>query len=101
MRTETIPFDAAQHLTDKAAQRQLLSEAMASGDASVIAATLGLIARAQGMTRVAKVAGITREALYRSLSSGGDPRLSTLVGVTKALGLRLTTEEVAPVDARV
>ena len=48
------------------------------------------------MTRVAKEAGVTREALYKALSDKGDPKLSTLIGVAKALGLRLTM--VAPND---
>jgi probable addiction module antidote protein len=51
---------------------------------------LGNIARAKGMTQVARDAGITREALYKSLSKKGDPKLSTLLGVMKALGLKFT-----------
>jgi probable addiction module antidote protein len=56
----------------------------------VIAATVGAIARARGMTAVAKGAGITRDALYKSLVADGDPRLSTVLGVMKALGVKLT-----------
>ena len=97
MTLETIPFDGAVYLAeDKADQAALLTEAVASGDAQIIAAALGLVARASGMTRVAKEAGVTREALYKSLSATGDPRLSTLLGVTKALGLRLSLERVLP-----
>ena len=54
-----------------------------------ITLALNDIARAIGMTDVAKAAGITREGLYKALSDKGDPRLSTLLGVTKALGIRL------------
>jgi probable addiction module antidote protein len=50
------------------------------------------LAQAQGIAKVAKVAGIERESLYRALSMRGNPRLSTLVAVTKAIGLRLTVE---------
>ena len=50
------------------------------------------LAQAQGIAKVAKAAGIERESLYRALSSHGNPRLSTLVAVTKAIGLRLTVE---------
>lgn len=50
------------------------------------------LAQAQGIAKVAKAAGIERESLYRALSLRGNPRLSTLVAVTKAIGLRLTVE---------
>ena len=59
-----------------------------------IAAALGVIARAKGMTKVAKDAGVTREALYKALSADGDPKLSTLLGVVKALGVNLTVTAV-------
>ena len=60
------------------------------GDPKLIAAALGDIARARGMTEVARKAGVTREALYKALSENGDPKLATLIGVFKALGLRLS-----------
>jgi len=50
------------------------------------------LVRAHGMARVAKAAGVERESLYRALSARGNPRLSTLVAVTRAIGLRLTVE---------
>lgn len=50
------------------------------------------LAQAQGIAKVAKAAGVERESLYRALSVRGNPRLSTLVAVTKAIGLRLTVE---------
>ena len=53
---------------------------------------LRYFAQAQGIAKVAKAAGIERESLYRALSVHGNPRLSTLVAVTKAMGLRLTVE---------
>ena len=89
---KTEPFAAAQHLTSPEAQTDLLNDAMASGDASFVAHSLGVIARARFMSDGAREAGITREALYRSLSQDGDPRLTTLLGVTRALGVRLTAE---------
>src|SRR6266851_796254 len=49
-------------------------------------------ARARGIAKVAKAAGVERESLYRALSARGNPRLSTLVAVTKAVGLKLTVE---------
>ncbi|HTO33840.1 MAG TPA: addiction module antidote protein [Pararhizobium sp.] len=90
MAIETLPFDAAEYIDTPEAQAELLSDAFESGDAGYIAAALGVVARAKGMTQVAKDAGVTREALYKALSTGGDPKLSTLLGVIKALGVNLT-----------
>ena len=58
----------------------------------VLLIALRQLARARGIAKVAKAAGIERESLYRALSDRGNPRLSTLVAVTKAIGLRLTVE---------
>lgn len=90
MTLKTNPFDAAKFLGSRKAQAELLADAIGSGDAGYIATALGVIARAQGMAGVASEAGVTREALYKSLSANGDPRLTTLLGVTKALGIELT-----------
>ena len=60
--------------------------------AQVLLIALRQLAQAQGIAKVAKVAGIERESLYRALSARGNPRLSTLFAVTKAIGLRLTVE---------
>ena len=89
---KTVPFDPARYLGSRKAQTELLSDAIESGDAGYIATALGVIARARGMAEVASKAGITREALYKSLSASGDPRLTTLLGVTKALGIRLSMD---------
>ena len=58
----------------------------------VLLIALRHLAQAQGIAKVAKAAGIERESLYRALSANGNPRLSTLVAVTKAIGLRLTVK---------
>lgn len=92
MTLETTLFDPAEHLRTPEAQAELLADAFDSGEASYIANALGIVARAKGMTSVAKEAGVTREALYKALSESGDPKLSTLLGVTKALGFKLVTE---------
>jgi probable addiction module antidote protein len=89
MAIKTKPFDAAEYLDDAESQAELLSDAFDSGDAGYIRHALGVVARARGMTTVAREAGVTREALYKALSEDGDPKLSTLLGVTKALGVRL------------
>jgi probable addiction module antidote protein len=88
--TKTKPFDAARYMTLPDAQQELLNDAFASGNAAYIADALGVIVRARGMTDVAREAGVTREALYKSLSEDGDPRLTTLLGVARALGVTLT-----------
>jgi|SRR5882757_4447329 probable addiction module antidote protein len=85
----TVPFDPAEYLGSPESQAELVADAFASGDQTYIANALGIVARARGMSAVAKEAGVTREALYKALSPAGDPRLSTLLGVTKALGIAL------------
>lgn len=98
MTVETLPFDASEFLESPEAQAELIADAFESGDAAYIAHALGIVAKARGMTSIAKDAGVTREALYKALSETGDPKLSTLLGVVKALGLRLsaTPETHAP-----
>jgi probable addiction module antidote protein len=91
-KVKVIPFDAAQYLDTPEAQAEFLAAVLATGDAAYIARSLGVLARAKGMTQIARESGLTREALYKSLSGQGDPRLSTLLGVTKALGLDLTAK---------
>ena len=63
-----------------------------SDEPRVLLMALRHLAQAQGIAKVAKAAGVERESLYRALSHVGNPRLSTLVAVTKAIGLRLTVE---------
>lgn len=95
MAIETFPFDAAEYFDTPEAQAELLADAFESGEAAYVANALGIIARARGMTAVANGAGVTREGLYKALSAEGDPRLSTLLGVIKALGLQLTAKPAA------
>ncbi|HTW70501.1 MAG TPA: addiction module antidote protein [Acetobacteraceae bacterium] len=87
---KTEAFDAARYLTSPEAQAELLNDALASGTAAYVARALGVIARARGMTEVAREAGVTREALYKALSEEGDPRLTTVLGVARALGVTLS-----------
>jgi probable addiction module antidote protein len=90
MKLKTTPVDPADFLDTKESQIELLADAIETGDSRYIANALGTIARARGMARVAQEAGITRQALYRSLSEKGDPLLTTLLGVAKSLGLKLS-----------
>ena len=89
MATKTIPFDPAEHLGDPEAQAELLNDAFESGNTGYIANALGTIARANGMSSVARGAGVTREALYKALSPTGDPKLTTLMKVLRTLGIDL------------
>jgi len=89
MPLETTPWDPTERLTSPEAIAAYLEAVLEDGDASLIAAALGDIARSQGMTEIARKAGVTRDALYKSLTKDGDPRLSTVLGVAKALGLKL------------
>ncbi len=98
MALETLPFDAAEYLGDEQSQAEFLAEAFETGDASFIANALGVVARARGMSSIARDAGVTREALYRALSDKGDPKLSTLLGVMKGLGVRLSATPIAPAE---
>lgn len=95
MAIETTLFDAAELLDDPASQAELLADAFESGSATYIAQALGVVARARGMTEIAREAGVTREALYKALSERGDPKLSTLLGVARALGVKLTATPLA------
>jgi probable addiction module antidote protein len=92
MALETTKWDPADNIETAEDVAAYLEAAFEDGDPAVIATMLGAIARSKGMTKIAKDAGVTREALYKALSADGDPRLSTLLGVIKALGLTLTVE---------
>jgi probable addiction module antidote protein len=85
-------FDAAEYLRDEADIAAYLEAAAAEEDSRVLAAALGDVARARGMAQIARKTGMTREALYRSLSSEGNPELATLSKVLRALGMRLAIQ---------
>ena len=95
-RRATHPFDAALYITEPDDQAEHLADAFASGEPAFVTIALGTVARARGMTETAKASGVTREALYRALSPKGDPRLSTLLGVVKALGFQLALVPIKP-----
>jgi probable addiction module antidote protein len=90
MATKTKRWDASEYLDSPDSIAEYLEAVFEDGDPALIAAALGDVARAIGMSQLASQAGVTREALYKALSPHGDPRLSTFLGVMKALGIRLT-----------
>lgn len=82
-------WDAADYLETEADIAAYLNAAFEDGDTSVIAAALGDVARAKGMTQLAKETGITRDGLYKALSPTGNPSLDTVQKVVKAFGLKI------------
>lgn len=90
MALETTKFDIQEHLKTPEDRAAYVEAAFEDGDLHLVTAALNDVARAVGMTDVAKAAGITREGLYKALSAKGDPKLSTVLGVMKALGIKIT-----------
>lgn len=82
-------WDASEYLETEADIAAYLNAALEDGDTSVIAATLGEIARAKGMTQLAKETGITRDGLYKALSPTGNPSFDTVQKVVKVFRLKL------------
>lgn len=90
MAIRTRPFDPADYLTTDEAMAEYINTALATGDPAFIADSLGVVARAKGMAKVARQAGLGRESLYKALSAEGNPEFATVLKVVDALGLRLT-----------
>ena len=90
--TVTGPWDPAQHLNSEEDMAAYLEAALEENDPNLVAAALGDIARAKGMTQVAKDAGLSRESLYRALSADGNPSFATVLKVARALGVKLHAE---------
>ena len=88
-RTRTSAFDAADYLKDHGSMVAYLEAALDDGEPGVIAAALGDIARAKGMTQVAKDTGLGRESLYKALAPGANPEFATILKVVQALGMSL------------
>ena len=87
-------FDAADYLTDDQAMADYLTAVLEDGDGALLAAALGDIARARGMTDIAKSTGLTREALYKALRADSAPRFDTIQKVCGALGIKLVAQPV-------
>ena len=90
-KVKTSSYDVAEHLRTPEEMAAYLDAWLeeAPDDVSGIARALGDIARAKGMSQVAKEAGLSRESLYRALSEGGNPSFATVLKVARALGVRL------------
>lgn len=85
----TRTWDAAEHLQSRNDMATYLEAALDEGDAALVAATLGDIARASGMTAIARETGLGRESLYKALSPEGNPEFATVLKVLQSLGLKL------------
>ena len=92
-------FDAAWYLDSEESIAVFLTDILEANDAALLASALGDIARARGMSDIAKTAGITREALYKALRPDSAPRFDTINRVCAALGIRLVAQVIPPVPA--
>ncbi len=88
-KTKTHPWDAAEHLETEEDMAAYLEAALEDGEPTLVAVALGDIARAKGMSQIARETGLGRESLYKALSPDGNPEFSTILKVVRALGLRL------------
>ena len=88
-KTKTRVWDPAEHLITDEDMAAYLEAALHEGDSALIAAALGDIARARGMSQIARDAGLGRESLYKALSAEGNPEFATIMKVIAALGLQL------------
>lgn len=88
-KTQTRPWDIVESLDSDERIAAYLEAALEENDAALVAAALGDIARAKGMSEIARRTGLGRESLYKALSAEGNPEFSTILKVIRALGLRL------------
>ncbi len=97
IRVSDLPdFDPAEYLHDAEDIAGYLSAVLEEEDPNAVIEALGTIARARGMTEIARQSGLAREALYRALRSGSSPRFDTVMRVMRALGVRLVIEPDPP-----
>jgi probable addiction module antidote protein len=95
--TRTRPYDSAEYLDSAEAIHAFMEDALETNDPAFIAKALGTIARVRGMSRIAKKAGLSRESLYKALSTEGNPEFGTVIRVMHALGLKFS---ITATDAR-
>lgn len=90
MSDKIYDYDPAAALESEEAIAVFLADALETGDTAFIAKAMGVVARAKGMTELARETGLSREQLYRSFSEQGNPTLKTMLAVMRALGVDLT-----------
>jgi len=91
-KTKTRPYDVAEYLENAEDMAAYLEAALEDGDPTVVITALGNIARARGMSQIARDTGLGRESLYKALSPEGNPEFATVMKVVRALGLKLRAE---------
>jgi len=93
-KTKTTRYDVAEHLRTPKEMAAYLESVLeeSNGDASMVAKAIGDIARARGMSQVAKDSGLSRESLYKALSGERSPGIDTILKVISALGIKLHAE---------
>ncbi|QIP04863.1 addiction module antidote protein [Bradyrhizobium symbiodeficiens] len=90
--SRTTRFDAADYLNTEERQAAYIAAALETGDADFVRDALGLVARARGMSAIAKKAGLNRESLYKALGETGNPEFGTVMRIVAALGLTLSAQ---------
>jgi probable addiction module antidote protein len=96
MAVKTTRFDSAEYLDSDEAISAYLEEALETSDPVFITQALGTVARARGMSQIAKETALSRESLYKALSAEGNPEFSTVIRVMHALGLRFSVTAAEP-----
>jgi probable addiction module antidote protein len=92
MKTETSDWDASEYLDSPEMIKEYINAAIEEGNPELLQAALGDIAKAKGMTDIAKKAKVSRQNLYKTFSAGNHPRLDTIQKVIHSLGLKLKVE---------
>jgi len=91
MKKELLNFDISEYLDSKEAISEYLNQVLENGDEQEIIRALGHIAKAKGMTQIAKKSGLGRESLYKALKPNSKPRFETIMKVIKAFDINLKT----------
>jgi probable addiction module antidote protein len=99
--TKFAPFDAADYLTDEETIAEYLSAALEDPDPDLFLVAVRDVARARGMTQLARATGLGRESLYKALTPGAKPRYDTVLKIMRALGVKLTALPTQPADTAV
>lgn len=94
--SELPKFDMAEHLPDEQAIAEYLTVVLEENDPAALADALGTVARARGMSEIAKTSGLTREALYKALRPCASPRFETISRVCAPLGVKLVAQVAHP-----
>ncbi len=95
MAIKTLPFEPEKYFTDADAQARLVAGAVHSDDPHYLIDAIAVVARARGMTELARETGMTRQALYAAFGPKGNPTISTVMKVLHALGMQLDVRKAA------